>query len=415
MKTFLCLSLTLILISLLLISYQLHERPSQVVSKTVVEVPASQEFDLLTHLQQNHPIEGADFQLELTSARAYRLILTPQNTEYDLRFQENNYHQTIMDGIAQILNDPQAGNIREITWKSLTGDATTLYPETGPTETTETETSVIAPPVTENPPQPDPDLYQNYIVQPGETLHNIAQRFGTTVNDLLTLNNLTDPNLIIAGQTLRVPTTTPATPPTTETPPTTNSQAITTRLTELMGPDWEFQLNDSNHTITAYLTLPVGFPTIDPITNNFLTSLTTIESEFGILYDLEWRHQDDNRIILAILGGVPHEPDTIDPVAINNRLTELMGNNWDFQINTISNHITATFTIPTEIPNLDPIAEQFIAALATLQAEYNINFDLEWQKQDNQGRLLLITNGEPFFLDTGLTREQYLQQQNIPS
>ncbi len=42
-------------------------------------------------------------------------------------------------------------------------------------------------------------------VQPGETLWAIAQRYGTTVEALVTLNNLADPDLIVAGQRLRLP------------------------------------------------------------------------------------------------------------------------------------------------------------------------------------------------------------------
>jgi murein DD-endopeptidase MepM/ murein hydrolase activator NlpD len=44
-----------------------------------------------------------------------------------------------------------------------------------------------------------------YIVQPGDTLNSIAERFGIGVNDLLSSNNLTDPNLISAGMQLVIP------------------------------------------------------------------------------------------------------------------------------------------------------------------------------------------------------------------
>jgi LysM repeat protein len=43
-----------------------------------------------------------------------------------------------------------------------------------------------------------------YIVKPGDTLSQIAVHFGTTVNQLCTLNRITNPNLILAGQRLRV-------------------------------------------------------------------------------------------------------------------------------------------------------------------------------------------------------------------
>lgn len=44
-----------------------------------------------------------------------------------------------------------------------------------------------------------------YIVQSGDTLTDIAQRFNVTLDALMTANNLTDPNLLAAGQQLVIP------------------------------------------------------------------------------------------------------------------------------------------------------------------------------------------------------------------
>lgn len=44
-----------------------------------------------------------------------------------------------------------------------------------------------------------------YIVQAGDTLSSIASRFNISVNDLMTANNITDPNLLAAGQQLLIP------------------------------------------------------------------------------------------------------------------------------------------------------------------------------------------------------------------
>ncbi len=44
-----------------------------------------------------------------------------------------------------------------------------------------------------------------YVVRSGDNLSVIAYRFGTTVNALISLNGLVNPNLIFAGQTLRIP------------------------------------------------------------------------------------------------------------------------------------------------------------------------------------------------------------------
>lgn len=43
-----------------------------------------------------------------------------------------------------------------------------------------------------------------YVTRPGDTLWSIAQRFGTTVDQLMTLNNLGNPNIIYPGQIIRV-------------------------------------------------------------------------------------------------------------------------------------------------------------------------------------------------------------------
>lgn len=43
-----------------------------------------------------------------------------------------------------------------------------------------------------------------HVVRPGETLSGIAARHGTSVSALVRINDLEDPNLIVAGQRLRV-------------------------------------------------------------------------------------------------------------------------------------------------------------------------------------------------------------------
>lgn len=65
-----------------------------------------------------------------------------------------------------------------------------------------------------NAPAPDPgpvlppdssQSYITYVIQPGDTLSGIAQRYGTSVNELVKINNISDPDKIYAGNTLRVP------------------------------------------------------------------------------------------------------------------------------------------------------------------------------------------------------------------
>ena len=62
-------------------------------------------------------------------------------------------------------------------------------------------------------PPPEPTTY---VVQPGDTLWSISQRFGVSLSDLIELNDLADPSLIYPGQTLLIPprdTPAPTPPP----------------------------------------------------------------------------------------------------------------------------------------------------------------------------------------------------------
>ncbi len=45
----------------------------------------------------------------------------------------------------------------------------------------------------------------SYTVQPGDTLFNIARRYNTTVSDLVSTNQIANPNLILVGQLLTIP------------------------------------------------------------------------------------------------------------------------------------------------------------------------------------------------------------------
>lgn len=44
-----------------------------------------------------------------------------------------------------------------------------------------------------------------YNIQKGETLWSIAQKFGTTVHDLVRLNNIENPDLIFPEEVLKIP------------------------------------------------------------------------------------------------------------------------------------------------------------------------------------------------------------------
>ena len=51
----------------------------------------------------------------------------------------------------------------------------------------------------------DPDTSKTYIVVSGDTLSAIARRFGTTVDAICKLNNISNPNVIYVGQVLNIP------------------------------------------------------------------------------------------------------------------------------------------------------------------------------------------------------------------
>ncbi|HLS10199.1 LysM peptidoglycan-binding domain-containing protein [Lentibacillus sp.] len=50
-----------------------------------------------------------------------------------------------------------------------------------------------------------PELGREYVVQPGDTLWAVAQMFGVTLQELVAANNITDPSLIYTGQMLTNP------------------------------------------------------------------------------------------------------------------------------------------------------------------------------------------------------------------
>ncbi|UCG23606.1 MAG: LysM peptidoglycan-binding domain-containing protein [Chloroflexota bacterium] len=60
---------------------------------------------------------------------------------------------------------------------------------------------------------PDTPSYVDYVVQPGDTLYSIGQKFGVSWVEIAEANGIVNPNLIYAGQVLKIPTSQPETPP----------------------------------------------------------------------------------------------------------------------------------------------------------------------------------------------------------
>jgi murein DD-endopeptidase MepM/ murein hydrolase activator NlpD len=67
-------------------------------------------------------------------------------------------------------------------------------------------------------PTPEPPVY---VVQSGDTLFRIAERFGTTVEAIVAANDITNPSLIQVGQKLIIPAAEPAPAPSLESRPKT--------------------------------------------------------------------------------------------------------------------------------------------------------------------------------------------------
>ncbi len=54
-------------------------------------------------------------------------------------------------------------------------------------------------------PSPTPPVPQSYVIQPGDTLTSIADKFNVSVQSLVDLNHIADPNYILAGTTIKIP------------------------------------------------------------------------------------------------------------------------------------------------------------------------------------------------------------------
>jgi len=96
-----------------------------------------------------------------------------------------------------------------------------IEPALSPSVTpTPTRTPTAAPAATPGP--AEAPAVETYTVQPGDSLADIAALYSTTVEELLRLNDLPEPNLLYSGQTILVPgraTPPPELPPATSPPP----------------------------------------------------------------------------------------------------------------------------------------------------------------------------------------------------
>ncbi len=70
----------------------------------------------------------------------------------------------------------------------------------------------IAAPTPSPPDTPLPTGNKTHVVQPGDTVFSIANLYGISVGNLITFNNISNPNLIYVGQALQIPSGLPLTP-----------------------------------------------------------------------------------------------------------------------------------------------------------------------------------------------------------
>ena len=72
---------------------------------------------------------------------------------------------------------------------------------------------IVAPPPAPQPgetPSTDADPSQVYVIEPGDTLSGIAEKFGVPVDSIAQANSIADVNEIKPGQELIIPAPTPA-------------------------------------------------------------------------------------------------------------------------------------------------------------------------------------------------------------
>jgi len=114
---------------------------------------------------------------------------------------------------------------------ATSGPTYTLYP-------TYTVVSVRSTPVT---PRSQPGVtatFRTHTVVAGDTLSGIAKEYGTTVEDIVAANEISDPGLIVIGQVLSIPVeeARPASTSATPTPPTPTATPMPPTLTPTKTP-----------------------------------------------------------------------------------------------------------------------------------------------------------------------------------
>jgi len=114
----------------------------------------------------------------------------------------NRTHPRVSEESGKAAETPQAVSLAgTLTPSGTSGEAGILLP-----------TAPIGSTATSSPATATSPAVQEYHVQSGDTLADIADRFGVSIEELVVLNNLADPNRLDVGQVLLIPSASSGSP-----------------------------------------------------------------------------------------------------------------------------------------------------------------------------------------------------------
>ncbi|NSW51591.1 MAG: peptidoglycan DD-metalloendopeptidase family protein [Anaerolineae bacterium] len=152
----------------------------------------------------------------------------------------------------------------------------------------------------------DPEQYPTYIIQPGDTLASIAYRFGLSIDDLIQINNIENPNAIPIGAEIILP----------------GMEGITGVLTTM-----PVSLGDSLHRFS----IEYAIPSEDLIRINKLSSMSELYAGSNLILPIS----DNGQISIWQIGQVPFQTPLELAVLGNLNLWQLnqqnqKTNSWDY-------------------------------------------------------------------------------------
>ncbi len=146
-----------------------------------------------------------------------------------------------------------------------------------------------------------------HMVQYGDTLYSIAQRYGTSVATLVNLNNIRNPNLIYVGQKICLPgSSTPVTPP----PPVSSQIVIEATYTFVpVGDETAWPLATAGH-VGKRVVYPLEMDTFTTVANDN-DLLNTVRNAEPFVLPVLWVYStsdDDSNPSYTLVSTGPREP-----------------------------------------------------------------------------------------------------------